>query len=70
MMTIEDILKSLEAKMLEDGLTRSELARRMDITRGTVTNFFNKPRVELGLATVLKYCEMLGLKLEVRDDDS
>ncbi len=67
-MTIEDILKSLDSKMIEDGLTRSELARRMGVTRGTVTNFFNKPRVELGLATVLKYCEALGLKLEVADE--
>ena len=67
-MTIDDILKSLERRMVEENISRSDLARLLGVHRSTVTNFFNKPRVELDLATVLKYCEALGLELEVVDE--
>ena len=66
-MDIDDILEALTGKMVEDGVSRSELSRMMGLHRSTVTNFFHmNNRDDMLVGTLNRYCDVLGMELVVR----
>ena len=59
-----DFIAQLEQKMESLPLTQSELAKKLDVTEGYVSQILNNPS-NLSLRTIIKYARALGLKVAV-----
>ena len=55
----------LLAQMKEQGISKAELARRLNICRQGVNGFFNRKQTT-DLATITRYAEAVGCKLEFK----
>jgi transcriptional regulator with XRE-family HTH domain len=65
-----DFIAQLEQKMESLPLTQAELAKKLGVTDGFVSQILNNPS-NLSLKTIIKYARALGLKVAVvaYDDD-
>jgi plasmid maintenance system antidote protein VapI len=54
--------KELLAQMKEQGITQTELARRLKVCRQAVYGFFNKKQTT-DIATIHRYAKAIGCKL-------
>ena len=64
-MTIPEVMAILEARVIERGLSRSDLARELCVHRSTVSCFFNRDRVDIRLGDLLRYMSVLDLELTI-----
>lgn len=64
---IEDIIRDLERNMEIKGVSRGEIAKRLGLHRSTVTNFFNRSRVNAGYNEVSRYFSAIGMELRAVD---
>ena len=60
-----DFIAQLEHKLETSGTTQSEMARKMNVTEGAVSQILNLGRTNLNLRTMVKCARALGMKLAV-----
>ena len=65
-----DFIDQIEAKMDSEDIKQSDLARKLNVTEGRVSQIINKPG-NLTLGMMVKCARAVGLKMSVRayDDD-
>lgn len=66
-----DFVAQLEHKLETSGTTQSEMARKMNVTEGAVSQILNLGRTNLNLKTMVRCARALGLKVAIvaYDDD-
>ena len=69
MSNIDGLMDELRRLMVEQGVSRSELARRMGIDRSTVSDFFNIERVSVRYEVLARYFSELGVELGIKGAD-
>jgi transcriptional regulator with XRE-family HTH domain len=60
-----DFIAQLENRLATSGMTQSELARKMNVTEGEVSQVLNLSRMNLNLKTMARYARALGMKVAV-----
>ncbi|HEV2223552.1 MAG TPA: helix-turn-helix domain-containing protein [Candidatus Acidoferrales bacterium] len=60
-----DFIAQLEKKREISAVTQSELAEKLEVTEGAVSQVFNLNRTNLNLKTMVRYARALGMKLAV-----
>lgn len=62
---VSDILMAIQGYMLDQGISRAVLADRLGVSRGTVSNFFNRDRSDMRIRDLARYLDALGLKITI-----
>jgi transcriptional regulator with XRE-family HTH domain len=67
-----DFIAELERKMEVAGITQSEVAKKLNVSEGNVSQVLNLGRMNLSLKTMVRFARALGMKIAVvayEDDD-
>jgi transcriptional regulator with XRE-family HTH domain len=59
-----DFIAQIENKMEIDGITKTELAKRLSVTQSAVSQILNNSK-NMSLETAIKYARAVGLKVSV-----
>ncbi len=68
---VSDFIGQLEKKLEKENLSREKLAKKLNISKGRVSQVLNNPG-NVSLLTVIKFARILGMKVSViayEDDD-
>ena len=66
MFSRQDLVDGLALQMRVDNMSRAELARRLGVSRASVTGYFSVGPRGMGLGTMVRICNALGYELVVK----
>jgi len=60
-----DLLDQLEERIQSKSLSKAELAKKLGVSKGRISQILNNPKGNLSLKTIIRYARALGMKVTI-----